>query len=218
MEYSINGGTSWQLSNLFSGLARNSYQAIVRDQSLCTTLWGHPIAITEPARLRITGIQISAESGTGAANGSLIFTAAGGTIPYNYTLTPGALVNQTGIFNNLSGNTYSVSITDLNGCVVDSTGIFLGVTNIDIPTVDRGFIVYPNPSSGHFFIELNNQFQKELFINIYNSLGKLVFSDKVSSTEIFVKKEINLTNESKGIFILQIKGHETPLLKKLLIR
>ena len=53
-------------------------------------------------------------------------------------------------------------------------------------------VVYPNPSSGIFTIK--KPFLKAV---LYNSLGEIVFSQ--------VESEINLTNNSKGLYFLKIE-------------
>lgn len=45
-------------------------------------------------------------------DGAIYVTASGGTLPYLYTITPTGYTNTTGIFENLTGGTYFVSVKD----------------------------------------------------------------------------------------------------------
>jgi hypothetical protein len=59
-------------------------------------------------------------------NGSIGIIATGGTSPYTYTLSPGNVQNTTGSFTGLAANTYSISVTDANGCQATVSDISLG--------------------------------------------------------------------------------------------
>ena len=60
-------------------------------------------------------VSISNVSCNGSADGSIVATATGGTLPYQYSL--GAALSQSnGNFMNLGAGTYYVDVTDLNGC------------------------------------------------------------------------------------------------------
>lgn len=59
--------------------------------------------------------------------------------------------------------------------------------------------VYPNPSNGIFRVELNNS-EGLKKINIFDSTGKLVKNARTHYSTF----EINLTNNSKGIYLLKV--------------
>ena len=215
LEYSING-TDYQASNVFEDLAKGSYEVFVKDENGCVVQWGFDVEITEPQALVVENVTSTKESSSGAANGTLTVVVSGGTIPYSYTITPGDITNQTGLFTGLVDNTtYKVTIVDQNGCLIEASNLIL---NID-PDINENVIkIYPNPSTGQFFVEFNNQLNKELFIRIYNVVGQVVYTYKVDPLDTFVKKEINLENEAKGVYMLQITGPDSKLTKKLIIR
>src|SRR6185503_21318950 len=80
-----------------------------------------PVSTTVPAGTGFTVTFIlTATTCAGASNGKLVLTPqAGGTAPYTAVLTPGGS-SQTGTanitFNNLVAGSYSVVVTDANGC------------------------------------------------------------------------------------------------------
>ena len=56
-------------------------------------------------------------SSGGGNNGSITATASGGEAPYTYTLSgDGSGTNSTGVFNNLSAGTYTITAEDADGC------------------------------------------------------------------------------------------------------
>ncbi|MCG9879813.1 MAG: T9SS type A sorting domain-containing protein [Bacteroidia bacterium] len=68
-------------------------------------------------------------------------------------------------------------------------------------------IVYPNPSSGLFTIECEENSE----IRVYNLLGKLVYSNLHSS-----KSEINLGKLPKGIYILEARNNNSKTFKLII--
>jgi hypothetical protein len=56
------------------------------------------------------------EPSCGGSNGSASFTGSSGSAPYQYTLTPPSVTNGTGNFSGLSTGSYTLAITDANGC------------------------------------------------------------------------------------------------------
>ena len=53
---------------------------------------------------------------------------------------------------------------------------------------------------------------KEININIYNALGQIVKSENISKN----KNNIDISNLSKGIFIIKINFRSTNISKKLI--
>ena len=69
--------------------------------------------------------------------------------------------------------------------------------------------MYPNPTNGN---TLYFKTTKDLNINIYNALGQIVKSENISKN----KNNIDISNLSKGIFIIKINFGSTNISKKLI--
>ena len=96
-----------------TGLAVGSYTVTVTDANGCTTT--STATITQPASALTSSI--SAQTNVkcfGGSTGAVTVAAAGGTSTYSYTL--GGVTNTTGTFSALAAGTYTVNITDANGC------------------------------------------------------------------------------------------------------
>lgn len=93
-----------------SGLSANTYTVTVTDNKGCTST--SQIIIDEPAAINLSYIA-SNVSCRGGSDGSIDLTVTGGITPYSYywsnTLT-------TEDINNISANTYYVTVTDSNSC------------------------------------------------------------------------------------------------------
>ncbi len=111
-EYRLDAG-AWQAGNSFTGLAPATYSVQIRDaaHTACTATLGSA-TITQPNALGVI-INITNVTCFGAANGSAMANVTGGTTPYSYSWSNG---QTTQTASNLAPGTYSVSISDANGC------------------------------------------------------------------------------------------------------
>lgn len=107
-----NGDTTQDLTNLQAG----SYSLTVTDSSSCVVNLG-PLVVTEPAVFSIDTAIVQDLICNGNANGSITLTLSGGTAPYTYNWSNSATTRD---LTGLSGGTYSVTITDDNGCALIS--------------------------------------------------------------------------------------------------
>ncbi len=99
-----------------TGLGANTYNVIVTDNNGCSETIS--VTILEPAEvLEVSGT--STEALCGSANGTIDLTVTGGTSPYDYDWN-GAAGNEQDP-NNLNAGTYTVVVTDANGCTANTT-------------------------------------------------------------------------------------------------
>jgi hypothetical protein len=117
LAYSINGGFSWQSSNVFNNLNSGDYMVIVRDAGGCTS--SISFTINEAARISAI-ISILNIQCHGDDNGEMVIAASGGKAPYQYSI--GGAYQSSGRFTGLNGGNYIYLVKDANNCV--SSGDF----------------------------------------------------------------------------------------------
>ncbi|MAC96302.1 MAG: hypothetical protein CMC96_12480 [Flavobacteriales bacterium] len=128
---SANGGTApytylWSTNSTDSNitaLAAGSYSVTITDDNGCTAT--NSANVTEPTALFATVTVDSNVSCNGGNDGKLYVTANGGSTPYSYLWSNAAT---TDTLSNLSAGSYSVTITDANGCTTTANN------NISEPT------------------------------------------------------------------------------------
>ncbi len=105
-----------------NNLASANYSVTVTDSKNCSTFAN--FSITQPAPLSISLVATNVSCNS-AANGSIDLTVSGGTYPYTFTWTLGGnIVAKHEDLIQLSPGTYSIVVTDANGCTVSgSVGI-----------------------------------------------------------------------------------------------
>lgn len=150
-QYSINGGPL-QSNNVFTGLAAGTYVVMVVDAAGCSSTENVVISITGNLGLSVSSIPTSC---TGANNGSITATPSGGTAPFLYSLNGGP-PQSSPTFAGLAPGSYTIAVTDANGCtgnqvatVLQGSGILATVTTT--PTSCAGIsngTVTVTPTSG----------------------------------------------------------------------
>jgi len=134
IDYSIDGGGTFQNTNTFTNLAPGSYDIFVQDVNGCST--GSTINITEPEPL-VTELTVVNETCVGS-NGQIVFNTSGGTQPYSYSTNGMPFVSASTV-NNLTGGSYDYIVMDFNGCTDTGTVVLesnQGPTILNITTVE----------------------------------------------------------------------------------
>ncbi len=109
-----------------TGIPAGTYSVTITDKKLCSTTLPN-IVVSQPALLTssISKTDVSCNPAHGVAlssNGAINLTPAGGTTPYQYAWSSN---NVSQDLSGLVAGTYSVTITDNNGCVANNTATLL---------------------------------------------------------------------------------------------
>ncbi len=109
LEYSIDGGLTWQNSNNFTGLSCGNYSILVRNNNGTCSVNGNNINLSAPT-LSITQV-FTTDASCNQNNGGLSVHASGGTNNYEYSIT-GTTWQTSDTFPNLSAGTYTIYVRD----------------------------------------------------------------------------------------------------------
>lgn len=113
--YSLNGAP-YQASGTFSSLSAGVYTIFVRDGA--SDVFNLPVEITQSESLQIA-FTVNPPHCLGGSDGTAVALPSGGTAPYTYLWNTDPVQNmQTAT--GLSAGTYSVTVTDANGCTATS--------------------------------------------------------------------------------------------------
>jgi subtilisin-like proprotein convertase family protein len=131
-------------------------------------------------------------------------TPSGGTNTYVWTLNGADLAGSAATHNvDIDGlGTYSVSVTDQNGCGATATNT---ITITD--SLNKALFVYPNPNRGIFQVRYNdklNGVSNPRTITVYDSKGARVYRSRFTPNFPFGKMEVNLSKEAKGVYYIDL--------------
>lgn len=106
------GATTSSLSNLFAG---SNYKVTITDIGSGCTLPQQTLVVTEPSSQLSLRIDSTVEVLGCNTPGKIYVSGSGGTAPYQFKLNNGSY-QSSGTFTGLAGGSYTVWITDANGC------------------------------------------------------------------------------------------------------
>lgn len=126
-------GNPVQNNGSFSNLAAGAYDILITDANGCDTLQSITINGTPPAEISLTNVD--SVSCFGLSDGFIEVQADNGTAPFEFSIDNGTNYQTSGLFNNLTANTYSIILIDSIGCtdtltqlVEEPTEIILSAT------------------------------------------------------------------------------------------
>ncbi|MFM7016870.1 MAG: gliding motility-associated C-terminal domain-containing protein [Bacteroidota bacterium] len=140
-----NGAITQNISNLKNG----SYTVTVTDANGCTN--SKSFTITQPAFLSLANFSV-VNTTCGQANGSAQINPAGGVSPYTYLWSNGSTINQVV---NVSSGSYSVTVTDANGCTRRKNMAIANTTGPALTLVSKTDVSCFGLSTGAIDISVN---------------------------------------------------------------
>jgi photosystem II stability/assembly factor-like uncharacterized protein len=118
-----------------------------------------------------------------------------------------------------SSGSYSVRVTDGNGCSEISKAVEITILASENPLNDLGVNVYPNPSSSGIFKVAYTRFSNEMeaTMQVIGLDGLPLNSQKMVRQNNTFEGEINASNLATGIYLLQIVSGEQKAVVKISI-
>jgi hypothetical protein len=116
--------------------------------------------------------------------------------------------------------TFWVEVTNDGDCVSSDEIIisFEEYTGSEASELSDPVIIYPNPTSGKFTIQVNHPEGDDWMVRIYNSVSGLVFEMKPEYKEAEVKNQIDLNGLPGGVYFIHFTGNGLQEVRKLILR
>lgn len=137
LQFSINGGTTYQSSNVFSNLPAGTYNIKITDDSDCSDT----LRVTLTSANGPVPTVNKTDPTCGNSDGTITITATGGTAPIQYSIDGGTTFVTTGTFTGLPTGPYNIVVTDNNNCEATQT---INLVNLDGPSIDDTVLVNPD--------------------------------------------------------------------------
>ncbi len=131
LEYSIDGGITFQTTNTFSGLVSGTYDIVVQDVNGCTAT--DQVTLSDESGPAIDNV-VTTDATCGGSDGSITITASGGTAPLEYSIDNGLTFQSDGVFTGIAGGIYDVVVQDANGCIITQQ---VTVNDQSAPAIDN---------------------------------------------------------------------------------
>ena len=214
VELSAEGGTgSFQYSddgnnfgqdNEFDDLLAGTYDFFVQDENGCVE--SVEATIGEPEAIVVTGI---ASEGSVTGEGAIDVTVTGGSLPYTYEwIGPGVSGQDGQDLEGISTGSYTVDVTDDNGCTTQET---FNITT-DIRELGAGVTatVFPNPSQGEFVVDVQGGFQGAMDFLILDAQGRTIQAGQWTATSGAFRTTVDLSGAEAGMYRLVLMANGRP--------
>jgi hypothetical protein len=190
--YSLVQGTPICAATTCTSLCAGNYTMIVTDANGCST--NSNILITQPTQLVATISNTMLHVQVVLMELQVFLQLA---VSYSYSWTPLALTTPNA--SSLAVGCYTATVTDGNGCSIQTTCISFGTSVSQIQNATSNLSIYPNPSNGLFTIS-NAIVTEKLDVLVTNAIGQTILSETALNT---AQLQIDLSKVSRGIYYLK---------------
>jgi hypothetical protein len=114
-QFSIDGGTTWQSSNVFTGLCANTYTLTTRNVSSPSCITTNTVTITQPAAIVPSTPVVNSPACYGGCTGS-ITAAATPSGTYQYSMNGGVTWQSSASFSGLCAGNYTLMAKNASNC------------------------------------------------------------------------------------------------------
>ena len=184
--YQWSNGATTQIAN---GLCPGGYTVTIVDATGCVQT--ESVTITPGAQLFTNITQL---------NGTITAIGNGGTQPYGYAWNTG---ETTASITPDSSGTYTVIITDANGCVTTVAIEFVYTSSVQIQAFQGK--IYPNPAQSFVYIELP-EWIGHYDISVYSVNGGQI--ENLSISSYGDGAQIDVASLNPGMYILKIVARD----------
>jgi PKD repeat protein len=159
-----------------------------------------PVAVTVYPNPSVSG---TVTNDDGSTNGAIDITITGGTAPYSPVWSHGPTSEDV---TGLAPGTYTVTVTDANGCYVQDTYTVISLVGVEDNPLNAALTIYPNPTQGMFNVALAGEFM----LNVTDARGRLVLQK--SATD---KTTVELDSYESGVYFVHVVQGENSIVKKI---
>jgi len=218
----VTGGTpgfSYLWSNnsvlpAINGLPAGAYSVTVIDDANCQGTAA--FVLSQPDPLVLTNSVIINASG-GQSDGSIQVTVQGGNGKYGFqwyqndTLLTG---EKQALLDSVPAGFYSVIVTDTLGCTVSSGVLAIGTIGIDEQSGKHRVLLYPNPTSGRIYLQLELETYSAVETSVLDILGRSVHFQQHGMLQQGTLV-LDISDQPAGMYLVQIRLRDAILVYKV---
>lgn len=155
------------------------------------------------------------ETCIGCNDGIAYSYPSGGAPPYSFMWQPGAVTTQD--YYNIAPGTYTVCITDANGCTVcDSVTVDPANVGVEEQQAEIVFSIVPNPVTGNELTLVISSFEKRAGTIIVTDLaGKMIYSEHIAAGGGESIYKLDVSRWSRGAYFVKLQAHGISVTRKL---
>ncbi|PCH91061.1 MAG: hypothetical protein COB85_09645, partial [Bacteroidetes bacterium] len=197
-------------------LTAQTYCVTVTDINGCTE--SSCIMVDEPSSLLV----VATVDDTIVCVGSSTQVSApttGGTGSYTYIWNTG-ITNSSFITSPTSDTTFSVTVTDDNGCAANASVNIISDNCLLITEAENSLtpiLIFPNPNNGEFTIKFSVVQKQNFKILLFDISGQLIFKETRSDFSGLYKKTFYLENSAPGVYLIRVEMGDEVINKNIIL-
>jgi hypothetical protein len=170
-----------------------------------TTYQSEPVQIQAANTINISNMEVEFE-------GNYIFKAGNNILITTNTVLNSGLyrIESCSTFSKTSKNNTIAQIDDKSLFEIFTEKKFLSLNNTSINL--KSLIIYPNPHPGIFTIEWNDETISEFTIQVFNMMGKPVYSRQHAQPGI---NQVDITEHAKGIYFVTLQSGDKVITERV---
>jgi hypothetical protein len=84
--------------------------------------------------------------------------------------------------------------------------------------IENEINIIPNPNDGHFLVSFSAFLKSDYSISVYNSLGQVLFAEKLNNFQGLYSKELNVEEYGKGFYFVSVtNGNNETTTRKIIV-
>ncbi|REJ81663.1 MAG: T9SS C-terminal target domain-containing protein [Bacteroidetes bacterium] len=145
--------------------------------------------------------------------GPITLDAGAGFTSYNWSTGATTQTIVAGV-----SDTYIVTVQDANGCFNSDTIVVTISVGLNEISNIQVMAVYPNPAENEVFIEISNAVKGNVQIKVMDMNGKIYIFDDASDNKGNLRRNYQLGNLAKGIYLIQLISESGVSVSKLVLQ
>jgi hypothetical protein len=210
--YTLDPGAVAGAEGVFGGLAAGAYTVSAEDAEGCVATLQAEVAA--PAELLIT-IDAVTDQTQNATDGAIAITVVGGTAPYTYVWTDatGETVATSEDLSDVLAGTYTVNITDANGCTYSGFPVVVGLI-LSVESAEEAAVsLFPNPGSSVVNLGLPVTFA-DAVVRVFDGTGREIAVSAVVGTQ----RILEVSGWRSGVYILHVVAADGQSVQRRLVK
>lgn len=188
-----NGGSTATINNLAAG----NYRVTVTDANGCSSA-SNANVIALSGSINLVNVDTTWASCATCNDGAIDLTLTGG--PYIFQWNNGQTSQD---LVNLLPGTYTVTITTINNCQLDTS--FTIDYSVGIPKLaDMGWQLYPNPTNGQVMLVVDQLPTEQLTIEVLDVLGRVLSTEVYPVGQLQQQQPIDLSSWPSAVYFIRI--------------
>jgi len=179
-----------------SAVCEGAYTVTVVDSASCAVT----LQIAVPPTTDFLTVSATATTAQNVNNGTATAAVVGGNAPLSYLWNTG---DTTATVQQLAPGTYTVTVTDANGCTATTEVEVDFITGLGDLTGLNEFRLLPNPTDGKFQAWIAFDQDEAVVVEIYAADGRSLQRSTHRGQRI--KLLLDLTNQTDGVYFISVR-------------